>query len=233
MSMNGIQILELFKQYYLEDKKMDELQLALKNAPTWQNAQAYAERLGELVGMVYADTNILDGDLSQEVIFNLIQPTLNQAYDLCAQASGYVQKFTNEQYGFNLKALIPTPDGSRIQNLATELANKGYVEIYKSFNAQVQNITQAAVDDTMKKNATFLSNSGIKTEYRRIPDAGACKWCRSMAGTYTAVDAPDGFWGHHTNCHCQIEIVVMKKADNYWRDRWTAKEARERMDKMQ
>lgn len=192
-----------------------------RRTATFAQAQEYAIKLGEVLGQTISATGVLSDEemiYTAEYVSKLLKPALMDAYELSTEAAMMVQDQINASYGLGLKSVKPDPDMDRINNLITEVFNKGYEAHKTAINEQLSNLTQSAVDKTITTNGKFLEHSGVTVKYTRIPDSGACKWCRSLAGTYETYRAPDGFFGHHTNCKCIIKLEGMKPTGkvNYW-----------------
>lgn len=188
---------------------------------TIKMAQDYAIQLGTILGQTIEETGVLSPDeeaYTVEYVANLLKPALLDTYELSSEAAMMVQDSINKSFGINLTSVKVDPDLDRINNLITEVVNKGLTHNGETFREQLINFSQSAVDKTVYVNGDFLEHTGITVKYTRIPDSGACKWCRSMAGTYATHEAPDGFFRHHTNCNCYIKLADMKPTGkvNYW-----------------
>ena len=186
---------------------------------TFEMAQNYALALGKVMGDTIDITGVLSGEgYTVEYIANILRPSLIGSYELSSEAAMMVQDSINKKHGINLKAVKPQLDNSRIDNMITEVYNKGYEEHKEAIQQQISNFNQSAVDSTIYSNADFLEHTGVTVRYTRIAESGACKWCRDLEGTYTTFEAPDGFWGHHSNCKCIIKVDDMFSTGtvNYW-----------------
>lgn len=180
---------------------------------TIKMAQDYAIQLGTLLGDTIAETGVLSPDeeaYTVEYVANLLRPALLETYELSTEAAMMVQDSINKSFGINLTSVKVDPDLDRINNLITEVVNRGLTHNGEPFREQLINFSQSAVDKTVYANGDFLEHTGITVTYTRVPDAGACKWCKSMAGTYSTHQAPDGFFRRHTNCNCYIKVNRMQ-----------------------
>lgn len=180
---------------------------------TIKMAQDYAIQLGTLLGDTIAETGVLSPDeeaYTVEYVANLLRPALLDTYELSSEAAMMVQDSINKSFGINLTSVKVDPDLDRINNLITEVVNRGLTHNGEPFREQLINFSQSAVDKTVYVNGDFLEHTGITVTYTRVPDAGACKWCKSMAGTYSTHQAPDGFFRRHTNCNCYIKVNRMQ-----------------------
>ena len=184
-------------------------------------AQDYALALGKVIGDTISETGVLSDEeptYSIEYIANILRPALTESYELSSEATMMVQDSLNKKHGINLKAVKPKLDTSRIDNMITEVYNKGYAEHEEAIQQQISNFNQSAVDSTIVSNADFLEHTGVTVKYTRIAESGACQWCKALEGTYSTYEAPDGFFGHHSNCKCIIKLDDMFATGkvNYW-----------------
>ena len=186
---------------------------------TFEMAQNYALALGKVMGDTIDITGVLSGEgYTVEYIADILRPALTGSYELSSEAAMMVQDSINKKHGINLKSVKPQLDNSRIDNMITEVYNKGYEEHKEAIQQQISNFNQSAVDSTIYSNADFLEHTGVTVKYTRIAESGACKWCRDLEGTYSTFEAPDGFYGHHVNCKCIIKVDDMFATGtvNYW-----------------
>lgn len=191
---------------------------------TIKMAQDYAIQLGTVLGETIAETGVLSPDVEAytvEYVANLLRPALLDTYELSSEAAMMVQDSINKSFGINLNAIKAEPDLDRINNLITEVVNRGLTHNGEPFREQLINFSQSAVDKSVYVNGNFLEHTGVTVTYTRVPDSGACKWCKSMAGTYSTHEAPDGFFRHHTNCNCYIKVNNMQPTGKV--NAWTKK----------
>ena len=189
------------------------MRAADEKTATIKMAQDYAIQLGTVLGETIAETGVLSPDeeaYTVEYVANLLRPALLDTYELSSEAAMMVQDSINKSFGINLNAIKAEPDLDRINNLITEVVNRGLTHNGEPFREQLINFSQSAVDKSVYVNGNFLEHTGVTVTYTRVPDSGACKWCKSMAGTYSTHEAPDGFFRRHTNCNCYIKVNRME-----------------------
>lgn len=184
-----------------------------KGKATYEMAQKYAAALGKILGNTISETGILsDEELSHSVeyVTRILRPALKRNYELSTDAATMVQDSINKSFGVNLNSIKPKVDNDRINNLIKEVAEKGYSGNEDTLKQQFENLNQSAVDETMYDNGDFLEHTGVTVTYTRVAESGACEWCKSMEGTYSTHEAPDGFFARHTNCNCYIKVNSMQ-----------------------
>lgn len=89
----------------------------------------------------------------------------------------------------------------------------------------LDNIAQNMNDDYIQANAKFRSEAGMVAKVIRKSSGHCCKWCESIAGTYTYPDVPQDVYRRHDNCDCTVEYVNGKVRQNVW----TKKKADEKL----
>ena len=196
-------------------------QAANKGTATFEMSQDYAIALGKIMGDTLRSTGVLTDETityTIDYITDILRPALTESFELSSEAAMMVQDSINKQHGIRLKSVKPKVDNDRIDNMIKEVYNKGYEEHEDTIQEQISNFNQSAVDSTIYSNADFLEHTGVTVKYTRIAESGACKWCRDLEGTYSTYEAPDGFFGHHTNCKCVIKVDKMFATGtvNYW-----------------
>ena len=93
-----------------------------------------------------------------------------------------------------------------------------FKNIEKSFYDQLTNFSENIVDDSIRDNVGRLYRSGIRTMIVRQAEAGACKWCQEVAGSYDysqVRNTGNDVWRRHENCHCVIDYVTEKDSGFY------------------
>lgn len=212
------EFLRVLNQAFRTNPRLVQLVREIGNArdngnATYEMAQNYAIELGTVLGDTISETGVLSPDeeaYTVEYVANLLKPALLRTYDLSSAAAMIVQDSINASFGIGLTAIDSEPDLDRINNLITEVVTRGLTHDGETFRQQLVNFSQSAVTRTEYANGNFLEHAGVTVTYTRVPDAGACRWCQSMAGTYSTHEAPDGFFKQHTNCHCYIKVNGMR-----------------------
>ena len=226
------EFLEILNKAYRDNTKLASLvkqivRASEKGTATFTMAQNYAIELGKVLGNTINKTGVLSDETAAYTISyvtSLLKPAMTESYELASEAAMMVQDSLNKKHGINLSAVKPNLDNNRIDNMIKEVVNKGYILNEDTIQQQLINFNQSAVDSTITANADFLEHTGITVRYTRIAESGACQWCRDLEGTYSTYEAPDGFFGHHTNCNCIIRLDDMKSTGkvNYWTRKYDA-----------
>lgn len=72
-------------------------------------------------------------------------------------------------------------------------------------DAPIVNLTESAVEKSIKTNADFQYDAGLRPRVIRRSSGYCCEWCASLEGEYEYPDVPDEVWMRHRNCTCIVE----------------------------
>ena len=201
------------------DTKAQKLnELIQSKAGTYNTASEYAIRVGECLARILRQNapfeSIAEWDLE-----NLIPQALGLDHEYVVQACEQVQLALNADAGLGINYVPPNFDGSRAYGIVAELKdNPEFVNIERTFYDQLVNFSQNVVDESIRSNATVLSNAGVQSKVVRHPEAGACAWCRAVAGTYDYKDVRqtgNNVWKRHENCRCTIDFITERNGSEY------------------
>ena len=210
------------------DRKARQLYELIQNkAGTYNTASEYAIRVGECLARTLRQNapfeSIAEWDLE-----NLIPQALGLDHEHVVQACEQVQLALNADAGLGINYVPPIFDGNRAYGLVAELRdNPEFVNIERTFYDQLVNFSQNVVDESIRSNATVLSNAGVQSKIVRHPEVGACAWCRAVAGTYEYADVRrtrNDVWRRHENCRCTIDFITERNGSEY-RERVTTDRA--------
>ncbi len=210
------------------DRKARQLyELIQAKTGTYNTASEYAIRIGECLARILRQNapfeSIAEWDLE-----NLIPQALGLDHEYVVQACEQAQLALNADAGLGINYVPPIFDGNRAYGLVAELRNHPeFVNIERTFYDQIVNFSQNVVDESIRSNATVLSNAGVQSKIVRRPEVGACAWCRAVAGTYDYADVRrtrSDVWRRHENCRCTIDFVTERNGSEY-RERVIAERA--------
>lgn len=177
-----------------------------KNGAGYKEAHQYAIRVGKVTGKIlqkYQPENLAEWDLE-----DLIPGVLGLNHKMVCEVCKEAQKNANRKARVGMQPEEPDFDGSRAYGLVEHLKERG--EIGPEFYDQVENFDLNVVDESIRENASRQSSAGMSPKIVRTAEAGCCKWCDDLAGTYDYEDVKDGgsmVWARHDNCRCLIEFV--------------------------
>lgn len=196
-------------------RKRQKYKKGLKSIKNIPDAFSFAEELGNDL------SSLLEGVLDDQNRDSLIKAGMQEAHKISSDAAYEAQLKEYEKSGVNLKPLKATANKDRVRGALIKLNNIAERKEQINFLRQVApNYTMSAVDDFVKKNYEAVGGTrGAKLI--RIANAGACKYCKSLAGTYNYPNEPVGVFSRHRDCRCIMRFVPFHKG--YVQDVWSKK----------
>lgn len=165
------------------DNELKKLNNKLREGTaTYEDANAYAERLGKLLSNTLGkkvNVDMLpDGRMYFNIADRLMGTLLDNAYNMAADYSQKVQSNINKSSGYGLAALPGEANPDRRKNYINKISDaEDFEDVQWMMGEAVVNYTQAAVTDTIKRNAEFQSDAGAKGTIERILAPNCCEWC--------------------------------------------------------
>lgn len=216
-----------FKLTTEQDVTLKKLLLKLddKNV-TYIDAQAYAVKIGEILSNVLEKnvrtSQLPDGRMYYNIAERILNPTLKENYKLVSDYGETVQTILNENAGIHLKAQVPKVNQDRINGLINRISSEeSFNDIKWIIDKPVVTFSQSVIDDMIEANAEFHHKAGLKPTITRTLHGRACKWCRSLAGTYTYPNVPADVYRRHDNCTCTVEYDPgTGRHQNVWTKQW-------------
>lgn len=212
-----------FEERFKADSLLAELAAKLEaRAASHTQAYEYAGRVGEILTDAYqhhiASSSLPDGRLWYNIADRVITPTMKRNYDLIAKYVTAVQTDLNQAAGIGIKALPPDMDvEEKIQGIVNRVSSeKLYDDVRWILKEPVKTFGRNVVDTSIKANAEFQGRSGLTPKIIRKTSGSCCKWCTSLAGTYTYPDVPKDVYRRHDNCRCTVEYVKGKTRTNVY-----------------
>ena len=188
----------------------------------YKDANALSVKIGEIVGRTYWE-NRPGARLTVALAEDLLRPALMEDQRLVADACQSIQGIVNYNAGIGMKPVRPAVNKSRVDGLISEAANKE-PEKLGALPEQIVNYSQSVVTDSIRVNAEAQWKAGLSPKVVRTAEAKACRWCRSLTGSYDYDAVKNGgndVWRRHENCRCLIEFVSGKygreRVDNFRR----------------
>lgn len=232
---------DFLKQYNSDGTIKKVLGLAKENKATYADANDYSIKVGEILSnsyKKYLSTDTLpEGRFWYNMATTIMQPTLENNYDLIVDVCESAQKTVNKASGVSLGFVQPALNQNKIDGFIDKLSNtQVFSDVQWMIGEPVVNFSQAVVDDSIKANASFHAKSGLTPKIVRKLDSAEtrtitrgkskirykvpCKWCEALAGTWDYLDMPDfiadNIFRRHENCRCTVEYVGDGKRQNVW-----------------
>lgn len=176
-------------------------------ARTYQDVNEYAVALGEILATAF---NLHITEAPGEVIEEILNDRLKENHRLITEFGKVAQDTLNKKANIRLATQIPNVSQDRIDGLVSRLKGDNFEKNKWLLDSPVVNFNQAVVDDMIRKNAEFHFHSGMSPKIVRKEVGNCCKWCKSLAGTYSYPDVPKDVYRRHRNCRCTVEYIPKK-----------------------
>lgn len=176
---------------------------------TYEDVNEYAIRLGEILSKVYSNkiTKELlpDGKMYYNIAKRTIEPTMLKNFELISDASLKVQSSLNKAAKINLKPISPQLNQFKVDSIINKVTSNQFEKVAFILQDPIIHFSQEIVDDSIKRNAEFHSQTGLHPKITRKVRGGCCEWCMNLAGTYSyPEDIPDDIYRRHDRCRCEV-----------------------------
>ena len=218
---------ELRKKY--QDKVAERTAKA-----TYDDANDYSIKTGETLSETLlngiTDDLIFDGKLPYGAAKEIIFPMIHDNYELVTKYCEGVQTALNEQANIHLKYVKPEFEKDRAYGIINGISRDEYDKIKNSFLGEtIINQSQDIVTESVKANAKFQYETGMRPKIVRTVAGGCCDWCANLAGTYdyeTVKATGNDVWRRHRYCRCTVTYDPGngKRVQNAHTKKWSDKE---------
>lgn len=199
-----------FKSEFSKSKIISGLYTKIRDGTaTYAEANDFAIETGKILANAYRNnlsSDIFpDGRMYYNIAQRIINPTMENNYKIISDATDKVQKILNETANIGIKPVTPELNRNRIEGIINRVSNSDlFDDVAWILDEPVINFSQSIVDDSIRANAEFHANAGLRPKVIRELSGGCCKWCRALAGTYTYPDVPKDVYRRHQRCRCTV-----------------------------
>lgn len=189
-------------------------------------AQKYAIQAGKTASRALKTVLIPDILPDGKMYFNIaertVRPLLAELYEDVVQFCEEAQIAINDAVGIGMNAIKPELNDSRIVGIIDRMTEaESFSDIAWIMKAPVVNFSQSIVDDSVKANADFQHESGLKPIITRTLAGKACEWCANLAGVYSYPVKNEDVYRRHDNCTCIVEYSPGNgRRQNVWNKSW-------------
>ncbi len=220
--MDAKELLEKIKEEFRKRFKEKESFSDYKQVQSY--AVEIADKSSKAVINNFDDSLINEfGTLNYDILNEVLSDILESDYKLIANACVIAQTEMNKNANIGLKAIAPKYDDDRAHSIIWDMAQRDLNSFKQAYPAYTDNFYQSTVDEAVRANADFQWKARLEPKIVRIAEATACKWCKSIEGTYKYEDVKDtgnDVFRRHTDCKCTVTYVPMKgKARDVWSKR--------------
>lgn len=196
----------------------------------YKDAMNFANELGLCLEKAFSknvSSDILpDGKMPFNIAKEIIEPILKENYEIIANQCVNVQSLLNKSANIGLQGVKPSYSESKTNGIINYVSEKEYSKIEKSFLDSLSTNSRSIVDTSVRENADFHYQSGLKPKIVRKTSGKSCKWCQSLAGTYNYADVKNtgnDVFRRHANCNCIVSYDPgdgSKKVQDVWSKTW-------------
>lgn len=214
-----------FQEQVKKSAKLKNLRKLIDNKQaTYEQANEYAIEVGDILAQSFkkhiSSSVLPDGKMYYNIGERILNPTLTKNYDMVASITKEIQEELNRQVGIGLKVSVPKVDKGKIKGFVDRLSSETFDDVSWILQEPIINFTHNTVNDVLEANASFQAKAGLKPKIKRTLVGGACKWCVSLAGTYSYPDVPEDVYKRHERCRCTVEYIPDGvKRQNVWTKR--------------
>ena len=178
----------------------------------YTDSLSFAKELGvSLKKVIQENINeemLPDGKMYYNIAQRLLEPMIKQNYDLVSKQCEATQNILNKKADLGLKAIVPEYNKEKTASIIDYISNADkYSQREKSFLDSLETNAKSVVDDSVRKNADFHYNAGLRPKIIRTTVGKTCKWCQSMAGVYDyskVSNTGNNVFRRHANCDCTV-----------------------------
>ena len=205
-----------FRTNCLKNKKIANAAKKIQSGKgTYKDVDTYAAETGKALSRALRSNLSADKlpnrHMDAETARTILQPTLEENYNLVADAAEQVQQSLNQGAGNGLKPIRPKLKQDKINGMISRIdEEEDFDDIAWMLDDPVTNFTQSVADDAVQDNFEFQSEAGMTPKIVRTAESGACKWCQELEGEYDYADVKSGHsdvYRRHENCGCIVEFV--------------------------
>ncbi len=194
---------------------------------TYAEANDFAIETGKILANAY-DSNLSsdvlpDGRMYYNIAQQIINPTMANNYKLITNVTDKVQQSLNEAAKIGIKPVTPELNQDRIDGIVNRVSNaKVFDDVAWILDEPIVNFSQSIVDDSIRRNAEFHADAGMRPMIVRKLAGGCCEWCARLAGTYTYPDdVPHDVYRRHQRCRCTVDYNPKRgKVQNVHSKQW-------------
>lgn len=202
-----------FKKKYSSSKEINRLLVKIEkgtasHADSYQFALKVSDYLNYAIKKNMTGSILPNGKLYYHIAEDVLTPLLKNNHALVTSYAKSVQEILNIKDDIPFKGVTAKVSTDRIEGICSEYSRADkFEETQQELADTIENYSLSSVDDTIKENVRFLNNLGYHEVVVRRAESGACKWCRSLDGTYDYSPNMDNtVFKRHKRCKCTIDV---------------------------
>ena len=192
---------------------------------TYVDAEDYSYLIGKALAEVFADnlssSMLPDGRMYYNIAQRVLQPLLEEDYNIVSKAATTVQTFLNQKANIGIKAQTAPINEDRIYGIVNKVSEAvSFDDVKWVLDAPIVNYSMNVVDEILRSNVEFQGRSGLNPKVIRKSERNCCKWCSNLEGIYDyPVDRT--VYQRHERCRCTTEFDPGDgRRQNVYTKRW-------------
>lgn len=206
-------IVKDFEKKYQSSKAVNKLILKIdkgtaSHMDSYQFAQKVSDFLNYAIKKNMTEGALPNGKLYYHIAESVLTPLLKNNHALVTNYAKDVQTMLNTKEDIPFKGRTAKCNSDRIEGICSEFSRADKFDgTQQELADSIENYSLSSVDDTIRENAKFLNSLGYYEVVERRTDSNACKWCRSIEGTYDYFSDMDStVFKRHKRCKCTVTV---------------------------
>lgn len=228
----GNDVTARFVRLLTNDKQAQALAREAMESASYETANRYSVRSGELMGEALADETQTLAYMSYDVARETLTPLMTANHEAVTAVTNSIQTNMNKAAGVGLAPAPMELDTSRIDGLAAVVSQSDTTtDALQRIVEPLINSSQSIVDRSIRDNARANSKAGLHPVIIRRTESGGirtrtqiirrgnkvysyqrdykvpCNWCANLAGTYDygeVRNTGNDVYRRHESCRCLI-----------------------------
>lgn len=214
-----------FQRRLMRNRKLPAISRMIREGTaTLEEAHAYSAIVGEAASdalrSVLTAENLPNGILYRNIAERTVTPLLEECYGLVNDEAEMIQQIVDRVAKIRLGSVRADFPQERVDDLVNKITEDLDLEKAVTWLGEpIVNNAEAFFDDYVDRNARFRDQSGLEARIQRTAEAGACRWCVDLAGSWRYGSQPDDVYARHEFCRCSVTYTSGRKVQSVWSKR--------------
>lgn len=199
-----------FAEQLEQSSRIAALRRSMQDGGSYATVEDYAAEIGDILAGVlheHLSSAVLpDGRMYYNIADRVLRQLLADDRMLVSDAAVRMLTRLNQTAGIGIKAQPADENKSRTDDLVQLVADaETYDDVAGTLERAVVTYSQSVADDTLKRNVDFAGKAGLRPRIIRKATGKCCKWCQSLAGTYSYPVENEDVYRRHSDCRCTVD----------------------------
>lgn len=214
-----------FQRRLMRNRKLPAISRMIREGTaTLEEAHAYSAIVGEAASdalrSVLTAENLPNGILYRNIAERTVTPLLEECYGLVNDEAEMIQQIVDRVAKIRLGSVRADFPQERVDDLVNKITEDLDLEKAVTWLGEpIVNNAEAFFDDYVDRNARVRDQSGLDARIQRTAEAGACRWCADLAGSWRYGSQPDDVYARHEFCRCSVTYTSGRRAQSVWSKR--------------